>query len=145
MDRREFIRLFRGAALLWPTAAPAQKTMPLIGYLSQRAQKDSLNIVAAFLEGLKEVGFVERQNVAIKFRFAEGEIGRLTALAGDLIRHDVSVFVATGGTASVVKAKPLIPKTIPIVFAMGGDPVKLGIVANLARPGDNITGVSFLI
>ena len=105
----------------------------------------SLDIVQAFREGLKEQGYVQGQNVAIEFRFAEGQTGRLPALASNLIRREVNVFVATGGTGSVVKAKPLVPKTIPIVFAMGGDPVKLGVVASLAHPGDNITGVSFLI
>jgi putative tryptophan/tyrosine transport system substrate-binding protein len=106
---------------------------------------DSASIVAAFRQGLKEEGYVEGQNVAIESRFAEGQIDRLPALASDLVRHGVTVFVATGGTGSVVKARPVVPKTIPIVFAMGGDPIKLGIVASLARPGDNITGVSFLL
>jgi len=91
------------------------------------------------------MGYVEGQNVAIEFRYAEGQIDRLPALASDLVRRNVNVFVATGGTGSVVKAKPVVPRTIPIVFAMGGDPVKLGVVASLARPGDNITGVSFLL
>src|SRR5262245_58888209 len=91
------------------------------------------------------MGFVEGQNVAIEYRFAEGQIDRVPGLASDLVRRSVNVFVATGGTGSVFKAKPVVPSTIPIVFAMGGDPVKLGIVASLARPGDNITGVSFLL
>jgi putative tryptophan/tyrosine transport system substrate-binding protein len=146
MRRREFITLLGGAAASWPIAARAQQpAMPVIGYLSQRSPTDSASIVAAFRQGLKEVGYVEGQNVAIEFRYAEGQIDRLTALASDLVHREVNVFVATGGTASVVEAKPVVPKTIPIVFAMGGDPVKLGVVASLARPGDNITGVSFLI
>jgi ABC-type uncharacterized transport system substrate-binding protein len=120
-----------------------QPAMPVIGYLSQRSSTDSASIVAAFRQGLKEEGYVEGQNVAIEFRYAEGQIDRVPALASDLVRRKVSVFVATGGTGSVVKAKPIVPRTIPIVFAMGGDPVKLGVVASLARPGDNITGVSF--
>jgi len=124
---------------------PQQPAVPLIGYLSQRSPTDSASIVAAFRQGLKEVGYVEGQNVAIEFRFAEGQIDRVPALASELVRRKVSVFVATGGTGSVVKAKPVVPRTIPIVFAMGGDPVKLGVVASLARPGDNITGVSFLL
>jgi putative tryptophan/tyrosine transport system substrate-binding protein len=145
MRRREFIG-FLGGAAVWPFAVRAQQpAMPLIGYLSQRSQADSLNIVAGFRDGLKEVGYVEGQNVAIEYRYAEGEIDRLPVLASDLVRRGVNVFVATGGTGSVVKAKPLVPRTIPLVFAMGGDPVKLGIVASLAHPGDNITGVSFLI
>jgi putative tryptophan/tyrosine transport system substrate-binding protein len=117
----------------------------VIGYLSQRSPTDSASIVAAFRQGLKDAGYVEGQNVAIEFRFAEGQIDRLPALASDLANRGVNVFVATGGTGSVVKARPVVPHTIPIVFAMGGDPVKLGIVASLARPGDNITGVSFLL
>jgi putative ABC transport system substrate-binding protein len=145
MLRREFFQLTAGAAA-WPVAARAQQNvMPVIGYLSQRSPTDSASIVAAFRQGLKEVGYVEGQNVAIEFRFAEGQIDRLPALASDLVNRGVNVFVATGGTGSVVKARPVVPHTIPIVFAMGGDPVKLGIVASLARPGDNITGVSFLL
>jgi putative tryptophan/tyrosine transport system substrate-binding protein len=106
--------------------------MPVIGYLSQRSPTDSASIVAAFRQGLKEEGYVEGQNVAIESRFAEGQIDRLPGLASDLVRHGVSLFVATGGTGSVVKARPVVPHTIPIVFAMGGDPVKLGIVESLA-------------
>jgi putative tryptophan/tyrosine transport system substrate-binding protein len=138
--------VFGGVAITWPLAVGAQqKAMPVIGYLSQRSPTDSASIVAAFRQGLKEQGFIEGQNVAIESRFAEGQIDRLPALASDLVRHRVAIFVATGGTASVVNARPVVPDTIPIVFAMGGDPVKLGIVASLARPGDNITGVAFLL
>jgi putative ABC transport system substrate-binding protein len=92
-----------------------------------------------------EAGYVEGQNVVIESRFAEGQNDRLPALASDLVNRGVNLFVATGGTSSVVKARPVVPHTIPIVFAMGGDPVKLGIVESLAKPGDNITGVSFLL
>jgi len=146
MKRRNFIMLFGGVITAWSGAAGAQqKAMPVIGYLSQRSPTDSASIVAAFRQGLKEGGYVEGQNVAIEFRYAEGQIDRVPALASDLVRRKVNVFVATGGTGSVVKAKPVVPKTIPIVFAMGGDPVKLGVVTSLARPGDNITGVSFLL
>ena len=131
---------------LAPLAGESQPpAMPVIGYLSQRSPTDSASIVAAFRQGLREMGFVEGQSVAIEYRFAEGQIDRVPGLASDLVRRGVNVFVATGGTGSVFKAKPVIPSTIPIVFAMGGDPVKLGIVASLARPGDNITGVSFLL
>jgi putative tryptophan/tyrosine transport system substrate-binding protein len=146
MIRREFITLAGGAAVAQPLAARAQqKAMPVIGYLSQRSPTDSASIVGAFRQGLKDEGYVEGQNVAIESRFAEGQINRLPALASDLVRHGLSVFVATGGTGSVVEARPVVPHTISIVFAMGGDPVKLGIVASLARPGDNITGVCFLL
>jgi putative ABC transport system substrate-binding protein len=145
MRRRKFVQLAAGAVVALPLAARAQQAMPVIGYLSQRSPVDSASIVAAFRQGLKEAGYVEGQNVAIEFRFAEGQIDRLPALASDLVNRAVNVFVATGGTGSVVNAKPVVPHTIPIVFAMGGDPIKLGIVESLARPGDNITGVSFLL
>src|SRR5262249_61089565 len=113
-------------------AAHAQPlAMPVIGYLSQRSPTDSASIVAAFRQGLKEVGFVEGQNVAIEFRFAEGQIDRVPALASDLVRRKVNVFVATGGTGSGVKAKPGLPRTIPIVFALGCDCVQLCAVARL--------------
>ena len=145
MHRRRFIALLGGAIALPCVAAAQQKAMPVIGYLSQRSPTDSASIVAAFRQGLKEQGYVEGQNVAIESRFAEGQIDRLPVLATDLVRHGVNIFVATGGTGSVVNARPVVPDTIPMVFAMGGDPVKLGIVASLARPGDNITGVAFLL
>jgi len=146
MSRRAFIAMVGGSILAAPLAVEAQQpAMPVIGYLSQRSPTDSASIVAAFRQGLKEEGFVEGQNVAIDFRYAEGQIDRVPALASELVRRQINVFVATGGTGSVIKAKPVIPRTIPIVFAMGGDPVKLGVVASLARPGDNITGVSFLL
>jgi putative ABC transport system substrate-binding protein len=117
----------------------------MIGYLSSRSPSESAHIVAAFHQGLKEAGFVDGQNVTIEPRFAEGKFDRLPALAEDLVRRRVNVLVATGGTVTVVRAKPVVPATIPIVFAMGGDPVKLGVVASFARPGGNITGVSFLV
>src|SRR5499427_5286842 len=145
MRRREFIAVFGGTAV-WPLVARAQQSArPVIGYLSQRSPTDSASIVAAFRQGLQEAGFVEGQNVAVEYRFADGQIDRVPALASELVRRGVTVFVATGGTGSVVKAKPVVPQTIPIVFAMGGDPIKRGVVASLAQPGDNITGVSFLL
>jgi putative ABC transport system substrate-binding protein len=146
IKRRDFMRLVGGALVAWPLAARAQqKTLPVIGYLSSRSPNESAHIVAAFRQGLQEAGFVDGQNVVIESRFAEGNFDRLPALAADLVRRQVHVLVATGGTVSVVKAKPVVPTTIPIVFAMGGDPVNLGVVASLARPGGNITGVSFLV
>jgi len=146
MDRRAFIGIVGGSILAAPFAAAAeQPAMPVIGYINQRSPTDAASIVAAFRQGLKEEGFVEGQNVAIEYRFAERQIDRVPALASDLVGRGVNVFVATGGTGSVVKAKPVIPRTVPIVFAMGGDPVKLGVVASFARPGDNITGVCFLL
>src|SRR5215510_1869860 len=133
------------ALLVAPLATKAQLPLPVIGYLSSRSPSESAHIVAAFRQGLQEAGFVEGQNVVIESRFAEGHFDRLPALAAELVRRPVQVLVATGGTVSVVKAKPVVPATIPIVFAMGGAPVKLGVVASLARPGGNITGVSFLV
>ena len=135
-----------GAAAAWPLTAHAQQpAMPVIGYLSGRSPGESAHIVAAFRQGLKEAGFVDDQNVVIKSRFAEGNFDRLPALATELVRRQVNVIVTAGGTVTVVKAKPVVPTTIPIVFVMGGDPVALGIVSSLNRPGENITGVSFLV
>jgi putative ABC transport system substrate-binding protein len=122
-----------------------QKSMPTIGYISSRSQGQSGDIVAAFRKGLNEAGFVEGGNVALEYRFADGDFDRVAALAAELVRREVNMIVATGGTVTVVKAKPIVPATMPMVFAMGGDPVKLGVVASLNRPGGNITGVSFLV
>jgi len=119
MHRRRFIALLGGAIALPCVAAAQHKAMPVIGYLSQRSPTDSASIVAAFRQGLKEQGYVEGQNVAIESRFAEGQIDRLPVLATDLVRHGVNVFVATGGTGSAVNARPVVPDTIPMVFAMG--------------------------
>ena len=145
MKRRDLVLLLGGAMAMPQALRAQQKAMPVIGYLSQRSPTDSASIVAAFRKGLEEKGWVEGQNVAIESRFAEGQIDRLPVLASDLVQHGVDLFVATGGTGSVVNARPVVPHTIPMVFAMGGDPIKLGIVESLARPGDNITGVAFLL
>ena len=144
MRRREFIAGL--GAVAWPLAAHAQQPkMPVIGYLSSRSPGNSIDIIASFRQGLKDTGFVEGQNVTIESRFAEGDFERLPGLAADLVSRKVDVVVATGGTVSVVKAKPVVPSTIPMVFAMGGDPVKLGVVASINKPGGNITGVAFLV
>jgi putative ABC transport system substrate-binding protein len=145
MNRRDAL-LSLAALGAAPMAGYAQGTkLPVVGYLSGRSLNDSAHIVAAFMRGLKEAGFVDGQNVKVESRFAEGRYDRIPALAADLVRMQVNVLAATGGTGSVVGAKPVVPTTIPIVFAMGGDPVKLGVVATLARPGGNITGVTFLV
>jgi ABC-type uncharacterized transport system substrate-binding protein len=146
MQRREFITLLGGTVATWPLAARAQQpNMPMVGYLSTRSLSESANIVAAFRKGLNEAGYSEGRNVVIEWRFAEGHYDRLRALAADLIGRQVNVLVATGGTGSAVAAKSLVPATMPMVFAMGGDPVKLGIVPDLARPPGNITGITFLV
>lgn len=145
MRRREFIRLIGGIAT-WPLGAQAQHAQtPVIGYINSRSPTDSVDIVSAFREGLKEAGFIETKNVTIESRFAAGNFAKLTDLAADLLHHQPDVIVATGGTVSAVKIKPVVPPTIPIVFAMGGDPVKLGLVNSLNRPGGNMTGVAFLV
>jgi putative ABC transport system substrate-binding protein len=145
MKRREFIRALGGAAAMWPFRTSAQQAvvLPIIGYMSSRSAGDSRLLVAAFRKGLIEAGFAEGQNVTIEYRWAEGQYDRLPAIASELVRLGSVLLVTTGGEPSALAAKAA-TSTIPIVFTTGGDPVKIGLVGSLNRPGGNATGVSLL-
>jgi ABC-type uncharacterized transport system substrate-binding protein len=141
MRRREFITLLGGAGIVWPLAVRAQPAMPVVGFLGGVSPTDTTR---AFRQGLWETGYIEGENVATEYRWAENQLDRLPALAADLVTKRVEVIVATGGTAPAVVAKAATTPT-PIVFTVPEDPVQLRLVASLSRPGGNLTGVNLFV
>jgi putative tryptophan/tyrosine transport system substrate-binding protein len=142
MRRREFVKLLGCAAVAWPTMVRAQQAMPKVGFLNVASAKTYTKQVSAFLEGLSEVGYVDGRNIAIEYRWAEGQADRLPALVADLVQQQVAVIAAT--TTPAALAAKAAKTSIPIVFEMASNPVRIGLVASLSRPGGNVTGVTQL-
>src|SRR5215469_1616923 len=143
MRRRDFIKVVAGSVVTWPLATRAQQpTMPVIGFLNL-SSPDAYRL-RAFHQGLKELGFVEGENVAVEYRWADNQTDRLQTLAAELVRRQVSVIVAGGGFRSGLAAKTE-TRSIPVIFLVGEDPVKLGLVASLAKPDGNLTGINILV
>src|SRR5438105_2330933 len=142
MRRRDFIKVIGGGAVVWPFAARAQPTIPVVGFLAAGSPKADERLAAAFFKGLGETGYENGKNVQIEYRWAENQYQRLPSMAADLVRQKVAVIAAT--TTPAAKAAKEATATIPIVFTTIADPVQIGFVASLNRPGGNVTGVTIL-